>query len=134
MHFWLLKQSLFQSCRTYFRFSKWGSLNSIAVRIRVNSVQCCRYIGAASVPGQWSLPACMYAVRELCTSGGRIFRWRICQQGGSTRSQVWVNIWKCFLPRIKNLLKCPYHEICMSFLWFHYIIFWFYRLKIIFVS
>jgi hypothetical protein len=26
---------MFQSCRTYFRFSKWGSLNSIAVRIRV---------------------------------------------------------------------------------------------------
>jgi hypothetical protein len=33
--FLILKQSLFQSCRTYFRFSKWGSLNSIAVRIRV---------------------------------------------------------------------------------------------------
>jgi hypothetical protein len=30
------EQSLFQSCRTYIRFSKWGSLNSIAVRIRVN--------------------------------------------------------------------------------------------------
>jgi hypothetical protein len=30
-----LKQSPLQSCRTYFRFSKWGSLNSIAVRIRV---------------------------------------------------------------------------------------------------
>jgi hypothetical protein len=34
-HFSFLKQSLFQACRTYFRFSKWGSLNSIAVRIRV---------------------------------------------------------------------------------------------------
>jgi hypothetical protein len=28
---------LFDSCRPYFRFSKWGSLNSIAVRIRVNA-------------------------------------------------------------------------------------------------
>jgi hypothetical protein len=26
---------VYQSCRTYFRFPKWGSLNSIAVRIRV---------------------------------------------------------------------------------------------------
>jgi hypothetical protein len=27
---------LCHSCRNYFRFPKWGSLNSIAVRIRVN--------------------------------------------------------------------------------------------------
>jgi hypothetical protein len=35
--FWILINFLCQSCRTYFRFPKWGSLNSIAMRIRVNA-------------------------------------------------------------------------------------------------
>jgi hypothetical protein len=34
--FLFLIHFLCQSCRTYFCFPKWGSLNSLAVRIRVN--------------------------------------------------------------------------------------------------
>jgi dolichyl-phosphate-mannose--protein O-mannosyl transferase len=37
-NFLFLIHFLCHSCRTYFRFPKWGSLNSIALRIRVNSV------------------------------------------------------------------------------------------------
>jgi hypothetical protein len=38
-YFGFLKQRMFHSCRTYFCFSKWGSLNSIAVRIRVKDIR-----------------------------------------------------------------------------------------------
>jgi hypothetical protein len=34
-HFWFLKQKSVSVMQNLFRFSKWGSLNSIAVRIRV---------------------------------------------------------------------------------------------------
>jgi hypothetical protein len=37
--FLFLIHFLCRSCRTYFRFPKWGSLNSLAVRIRVKDLE-----------------------------------------------------------------------------------------------